>query len=129
MLIKGVPLAAGWAALVAAVVMAVPNLIILRRIAGITLGTIRMRVWRPTLACCVMASVVQSVDELLQLPGSSGASLIRLIALVIVGAIAYCGSLACFWHFSGRPDGPEAYTLSKVRSLLSWIAAKRSQRR
>jgi len=60
------------------------------------------RLWRPAAAAAAMAVVVRLVHPLLP-----DVALLRLVAEIGAGAVAYVGSLLALWWLAGKPAGPE----------------------
>jgi lipopolysaccharide exporter len=85
----------------------------LSRTLEISLWDFAAQIWRPILASVFMAIAVLAINHGIQFSGSS-----RLLIDVAVGASVYGLSLMLFWHFVGRPDGPEAEAWHVVRRFV-----------
>jgi len=75
-------------------------------------GDLFRTLWRPLLACLLMAVGVRLINGLF----SSGGSL-RLAVDISSGAIIYIVTILATWLLSGRPDGPESVAWKYVREF------------
>ena len=114
-----IPLAPGWASLTVAGAMVLPNLIALRRFAGVRPASMLALVWRPVLGCFAMALVLGAVDSAPDVAHGPVALATGLASLVVAGALTYVGSVAAAWWVSGRPSGAEAYVLARLTRMLA----------
>jgi PST family polysaccharide transporter len=99
--------------------MALPNLVALRRFAGVRPASMLALVWRPALGCFAMALVLGAVDAGSDVAHGPVALATRLASLVAAGALTYVGSVAAVWWMSGRPSGAEAYVLARLTPMLA----------
>ena len=62
---------------------------------------------RPLLATLIMAFVLSNIHPEL----ASMAAAVRLILEILIGCLAYVGSIIFLWLIIGRPEGAESYLL------------------
>jgi len=118
----GAPGVAATIATMAAVIMIV-QWTVMFRLLPMSLMDLARRVWRIIVALAIMSAVVLAVRDTLPAAGSLVSTAFNLIALVVVGGVAYTGALAVCWLLNGRPDGPERIAKSFVeRKLRKWTA-------
>ncbi|MCC6610735.1 MAG: lipopolysaccharide biosynthesis protein [Burkholderiales bacterium] len=82
------------------------------RVSGLTARGILGQLWRPIVACAVMALAVASV------PGANAGVLVDLILKVAAGALSYSGTLLLLWRLAGSPDGAERFFIGRLHGLL-----------
>jgi lipopolysaccharide exporter len=66
---------------------------------------------RPGIGSAVMAGAVLGSRALLPTTGDSLSSLPALLALVLIGAVAYTATVLVLWRIAGSPDGAERTVL------------------
>ena len=71
------------------------------------------RLWRPVIAAAAMVVAVESMTRMM-----AGPSLLRLLALTVVGCIVYFATLLALWVAAGRPDGAEDVMATTLGRLL-----------
>lgn len=84
------------------------TMLVLVKSLDVTIGDLLVSLWRPLVAVAAMAVAVDWANAQFSLN-----SLLMLILLVLVGALAYTVTMLVTWLVSGRPDGIE-YALMKI---------------
>lgn len=102
------------------------GLLIAQRLLGLPLGTQLRGCLRPLLGCLAMAMAVLGARTLVLVPAALP-PILELMALIVIGALAYVGFLAVLWLARGRPDGAEAFLLSSAIGV--WRAVRTRMRR
>lgn len=87
-------------------------ILVAARHAGVGLGACAGALWRPMLATVAMTA---GVLALLLGPAWFWPQELRLIALVVAGAVIYSTVLLAGWWICGRPAGPERAALDALR--------------
>jgi len=108
--------------LVATIVLIPPLLFVVGRRCDVTIGNYFAAFWRAFAAGGVMAVVVLSLNQAL---GFSGPA--RLGLDVVVGAIAYIGTLLALWNISGRPQTAERDVITLINHGLAMLGAIRAR--
>ncbi len=91
---------------------------IIRRLTGIPVLKQLGNCWRGVVAVCAMALVLAMYSHWLGDGKDTTALAMELIAKIILGAAAYCGTLAVLWITSGKPSGLEATVMNTARHFL-----------
>lgn len=108
-----------WGYAVSEICMMGIELLFLRRLIGLTAGSILRACSRSIASLAVMAMAVLSVAHFLPDAAGEGAALVRLSAQVGAGAIGYAVMHLLLWHLAGRPFGIESRLLSLLARKLS----------
>jgi O-antigen/teichoic acid export membrane protein len=78
-------------------------------------------------AVCLMAIVIAIAQYVLPLPAIEGMQLLRLVGIIVLGALTYAGTAYSAWVRSGRPDGPEYEIRTFVVNLRTRVEARSCQ--
>ena len=104
----------------ASMILEVPiHLFLVRQQLGARAGPFLKSLWRPAVAAGLMTLVVRFVTVTWASPTGRTMAIVRLFALVGVGAVVYVGSVLGLWAASGRPLGSERMVLDATRERLA----------
>jgi len=99
--------------------IAVPiNLANLCQVLGMPAFRFMGPLWRTFVAASLMALAVLAIRRAQGDPGTIVEAGLQLALVVVVGALAYAGSLFALWRVVGRPDGAERWLLELLRRRL-----------
>lgn len=84
--------------------------LLMRHVPGLTIAMLARGSGRPTLGCLAMVAALMALQSAVMAP-----IWLMLLLKVVVGAVVYCAVVVGLWQLSGRPDGAEAFFLSKLR--------------
>lgn len=105
---------AAWACVITGVVVLIVDFFLVRRIVGIGIGHVLVRLWRPGLSVAVMYLVVLSYRTSVSAPHRLLDYILELGICAVVGGITYFGSVLLLWLLTGRPEGAERIVLSLI---------------
>lgn len=84
--------------------------------------------WRSFAAVAVMIGSLLLFPDQVSVwgidPQSQGIMIAALVAKVVVGALAYCGTHIILWKASGYPDGAERTLLRQIERVLSKVLGR-----
>jgi len=82
------------------------------------------RLLRPVISASVMSLAVILVKN--QLPALNGFvdHFLALLAVSLVGALVYMGTIFCAWMLAGYPDGGERFCVQKIEPFLDKVGLK-----
>lgn len=106
-----------YASLGSAMVTTPTLLTAVKRDIGFGWGELGRCVWRPFVAGCIMAAIVDLCQP--WFVAQLGESFWSLLCLIGIGAIVFAGCLWCIWAMTGFADGAESEILQQVRQRLS----------
>lgn len=111
-------LGAAWALLAAALCAMLANYSIMIRLLHFRLADLAAVLWRPVLACLLMAAAMRA----LALEGSGFyaglPSLLQLLLSVATGAVTFVAGALLLWQLAGRPAGAESALIELLSSRL-----------
>lgn len=84
--------------------------LLMRHVPGLSIAMLARGTGRPALGCLAMVAALMGLQAVVVAP-----VWIMLLLKVVTGAVVYCAVVLGLWRLSGRPDGAEAYFLSKLR--------------
>ncbi|KQQ87036.1 hypothetical protein ASF77_15575 [Massilia sp. Leaf139] len=84
--------------------------LLMRHVPGLTLAMLARGTGRPALACLAMVAALMALQSAIVAP-----LWMMLLLKVAVGGVVYCAVVLGLWRLAGRPDGAEAFFLSKLR--------------
>ena len=90
------------------------HLFIVRRELQIRVASVLDSLWRPTVAAGLMALAVRFLSVSWLTPEGRAASILRLVALVGIGAVTYTAAIMGLWQLRGRPKGAERAVFDAV---------------
>jgi O-antigen/teichoic acid export membrane protein len=108
-LARGVPNAAGWSILAAAVSALVATVFMLRTSLGIRWAQLLGSVWRPLVAAASMAATVATTRGTFELSPA-----VLLAWEVVLGALVYVAAVLALWYAAGCPKGAEKTMIDHV---------------
>ena len=117
-------LGAAYAYIVSSLVVAVANVVLLRRQIGVSATQILAVSWRTISGCAVMAVVVAVLSPA-GVPNSTASAAAQLMGLVTAGATTYFATVFGLWIIARRPAGAEASVLTRVRPIVRRIGRAR----
>lgn len=120
-------LGAAWAMLGTACVTQIVNWKIVSRTLGVSGKELRQYFTRPVMAVAIMALVVLALQDVLPEGRSLASSLLRLVAGIVTGGLAYGFSLLVLWRIAGKPDGAERHVLDLLASIGKRIVLWRAR--
>jgi len=99
---------------------------VVRRVSGLRFAE-QLRVnFRALTSAAVMVGVLAIINWLHGPPAMDNVALAKQLAVLIVsGAAAYIGTMACLWQLAGRPEGPETELLEMARKVLAKVGIGR----
>jgi PST family polysaccharide transporter len=98
---------------------------VVKRVTGLTFVAQFAANIRSLASICVMVAVVLPLSHVVERFGVGKIDLLLEIAILIVlGAVAYLGSHAVMWIFSGKPEGPEREALKLFTSGINRLRPK-----
>jgi O-antigen/teichoic acid export membrane protein len=111
---------------VAAVAVVVILFLALRAVRNLRVTDLMGAVWRPALATIAMAVAIHFFRLWIEI----STALVRMLADITLGAVAYSLALLLLWRFAACPEGAEAYLLERsgIRSSLRRALAARGHR-
>jgi O-antigen/teichoic acid export membrane protein len=111
-------LGAAYAQSGAALLGLVGIVVVFSRITGIRAWTLGVAVWRPILGSAIMAAAVFAADA----HWTELAVLMKLVALITLGASTYIAAVLLLWVLAGRPESAEKALLTAIKGKLSaWM--------
>ena len=113
---RGGAAGAGWAVSAAAAVVAIADVLIVRRVLDVNPLDLARAMLRPGVGAAAMLFAVRWL-VVATAPGTFAWNLVRLVALAALGVIVYAIVVFGLWLLSRRPDGAEAQLL---RILGQW---------
>lgn len=96
-----------WARVLTGLIGVALNMLVVRRVTGLSLGA---QVWpngRVLLACVLMAAAVTAAGRWAPDEHVAADRIVRIAEAAVVGAAAYGGALLLLWRLTGCPDGAE----------------------
>lgn len=91
--------------------------LVMRSIPGLTVAMLARGIGRPILGCLAMVVALMLLQaEVTALP------ILMLAMKVLLGAVAYVGTVLGLWYLSGRPDGAESFFLDKLKLRRPTVA-------
>lgn len=103
---------------VATGVLLVINYAVVMRLMNLSFKRLFGAIWRTVAAVAVMAVAVLSLKSLWPAERDMVDMSFELAALVLCGALTYCGTQLALWYLSGRPDGAERHVLTEVQRIM-----------
>ncbi len=98
---------------------------VVKRVTGLTFRAQFAANTRSLASICVMVAVVFPISHLVENFGVARLDLVLEIAvLIVLGAVAYLGSHAMMWIFSGKPDSAEREALKLFTSGMHRLRPK-----
>lgn len=114
---------ATFAYLATALVMLPVNLLVLKRLLGLSLAAYAQALWRPATATALMYLAVTRLLDYLATTPVTAASPLALLLAVATGALVYAGALLLLWRLSGRPESVETLMLARLSRALGRMQA------
>lgn len=100
---------------------ALVNMILVRRLIGVSVGKQLWANARALVSAAVMAAGVMLASRYLPPTADRGALVVELMILVALGVLLYCGSTFLLWILMKRPAGPETEVQKIIGGVLSKI--------
>jgi lipopolysaccharide exporter len=97
------------------------SLYLMHRLLGVAFGEIWESCWRPLIACVLMVLSVGAIKWFLPISRDDLIDQLVLLAVaILIGFVAYSGSLLLLWTLCGRPvRSGESYILTYLGQSLS----------
>lgn len=108
---------AAWAMVGTTCITQVVNWRIVRSRLELSGKEIRQHFMRPVMAAAIMALAVLALQDLLPEGRSFASSLLRLVAGIVTGGLAYVLSLLMLWRMAGKPEGAERHVLELLAAI------------
>lgn len=94
------------------------NLVMVKRILGLSVIRQILPCWRSIISAAMMASVVLASLRSISFDNDIVIGVLFLIALIVIGALTYITTHLALWLLSGRPAGAESYILNLVCDFI-----------
>jgi lipopolysaccharide exporter len=95
---------------------------VLFKVLGIAASRLLSVLWRPVVSATLMFATVRFVTPtLVPQPLDDATNLIRCLAAILTGVVAYTSCLYALWTVSARPMGAESWFLGAVQSTKLWL--------
>ena len=117
---------AAWAYLLHSAIVVLPACyIIIFRKTPIRISDAWDPLWRPALSAAVMFAITKPLAIAWASP-DTWIALPRLLAVTLIGTLAFTGCIVVLWHLAGRPEGAEKALLRRISPRLERLRAWRS---
>jgi O-antigen/teichoic acid export membrane protein len=103
------------------------HLFIVHRELQIRVAAVLESLWRPTVAAGLMAVFVRFASVSWTLPDGRAASILRLVALVGIGAFTYVLAVVGLWLLRGRPSGAERTVFDAVGTRFAAWSGRQAE--
>jgi len=87
-------------------------------ITGATKKSLFAAMWRPLAASCLMAVAVLGTKQLLTAMGWDIPLAVRLVGMVLLGAVSYTSVIFVLWWLAGRPESAEKVVMKFLSGKL-----------
>ena len=104
-----------WAVVAGALLRLVLNIAVLSRILKVAATTLMASLWRILAAAMAMASVLLAFQAMWPIEEAMAPAIGQLVALSVIGALAYLGALLALWAASGYPKQAEWQLIAAAR--------------
>jgi O-antigen/teichoic acid export membrane protein len=90
------------------------SMVLVRRLVGLSLTTQAFAPWRSLMSALTMTVVLSTVVPKWDAIGSMGSMFRVTVAMILLGALSYLGTLFSLWKLTGCPKGIEAVVMHRI---------------